>query len=169
VHKGSTQTNKRSKLGFKTKGAKKPKVPWSGAPDCPVCHRTVSGAPGPYNCELATFGFLRQCSAIIHRTVRCATGLSGAPSGATATSATVNCNGHLRTLQCADSTRRRQSSRQRRTGLSGATRRQSSNGRLRPNPNDWVTWLAHRTASGGAPNCPVRPSTAATPNGCFGG
>jgi hypothetical protein len=29
-----------------------------------------------------------------------------------------------------------------------ATRRQSSNGQLRPNPNGWVTWLAHRTASG---------------------
>ena len=28
--------------------------------------------------------------------------------------------------------------------LSGATRRQSSNGRLRPNSNGWVTWLAHR-------------------------
>jgi hypothetical protein len=49
------------------------------------------------------------------------------------------------------------------TGLSGATRRQSSNGRPRPNPNGWVTWLAHRTVSGGAPDCPVRPSTAATP------
>jgi hypothetical protein len=24
-----------------------------------------------------------------------------------------------------------------------------------------VTWLAHRTVSGGAPDCPVRPSTAA--------
>jgi hypothetical protein len=38
-----------------------------------------------------------------------------------------------------------------------------SNGRLRSNPNSWVTWLAHRTASGGAPDCLVRPSTAATP------
>jgi hypothetical protein len=55
-------------------------VPWSGAPDCPVCHRTVSDAPGPYNSELFTLGFLRPCSAIIHRTVRCTTGLSGAPA-----------------------------------------------------------------------------------------
>jgi hypothetical protein len=38
-----------------------------------------------------------------------------------------------------------------------------SNGRLRPNPNGWVTWLAHRTVSGGAPDCPMRPSTAAIP------
>jgi hypothetical protein len=30
-------------------------------------------------------------------------------------------------------------------GLSGATRRQSSNGRNSQNPNSWVTWLAHRT------------------------
>jgi hypothetical protein len=79
VHKGSTQTNKRLKLGFKKKGAKEPRVPWSGAPNFPVCHRTVSGAPGPYRIKLGSLGFLQRCSAIIHRTVRCATGLSGAP------------------------------------------------------------------------------------------
>jgi hypothetical protein len=39
----------------------------------------------------------------------------------------------------------------------------------RSNPNGWVTWLAHRTVSGGAPDCLVRPSTAAPPNGHFGG
>jgi hypothetical protein len=39
----------------------------------------------------------------------------------------------------------------------------------RPNPNGWVTWLAHRTVSGGAPNCPVRHTTAAFPNDQFGG
>jgi hypothetical protein len=31
------------------------------------------------------------------------------------------------------------------TGLSGAPRCQSSNGRNHQNPNGWVTWLAHRT------------------------
>jgi hypothetical protein len=46
-------------------------VPWSDAPDCPVCHRTVSGALGPYKDELATLGFLQARSAIIHQTVRC--------------------------------------------------------------------------------------------------
>jgi hypothetical protein len=40
----------------------------------------------------------------------------------------------------------------------------ASNGQKLPNPNGWVTWLAHRTVSGGTPNCPVRPSTSATPN-----
>jgi hypothetical protein len=37
----------KNKLGFKRKEQKGNRsVPWSGAPDCPVCHRTVSGAPG---------------------------------------------------------------------------------------------------------------------------
>jgi hypothetical protein len=40
----------------------------------------------------------------------------------------------------------------------------ASNGRLLPNPNGWVTWLVHRTVSGGALDCPMRPSTAACPN-----
>jgi hypothetical protein len=39
----------------------------------------------------------------------------------------------------------------------------------RSNPNGWVTWLAHWTVSGGAPDCPMRPLTAAFPNGQFGG
>jgi hypothetical protein len=37
------------------------------------------------------------------------------------------------------------------------------------NPNGWVTWLAHRTVSGGAPDCPVRHTTTAPPNDHFGG
>jgi hypothetical protein len=35
-------------------------------------------------------------------------------------------------------------------------------------PNGLVTWLAHRTVSGGAPDCPVRHTTAASTNGSFG-
>jgi hypothetical protein len=50
-----------------------------GAPDCPVCHRTVSGAPGSYRCETATLGKMEVRSSIIHRTIQCATGLSGEP------------------------------------------------------------------------------------------
>jgi hypothetical protein len=93
-------------------------VPWSGAPDCPVCHRTVSGAPGnstPNSSPSGIFRGLRYNSPdcpVNHRTV------SGAPrksnselvgfgnplrynspdsvrcdSGATTTSrATVDCN-----------------------------------------------------------------------------
>jgi hypothetical protein len=52
----------------------------NGALDCPVCHRTMSVAPGPYNCEPATIGNSRARSTIIHRTVRCVTGLSGEPA-----------------------------------------------------------------------------------------
>jgi hypothetical protein len=39
----------------------------------------------------------------------------------------------------------------------------------RSKPNGWVTWLAHRTVSGGAQDCPVRYTTTAFPNGHFGG
>jgi hypothetical protein len=55
--------------------------PWSGAPDCPVCHQTMSGVP-PDNVrctrelqvKLFTFGNFQRRFAIIHRTVRCTTG-----------------------------------------------------------------------------------------------
>jgi hypothetical protein len=39
----------------------------------------------------------------------------------------------------------------------------------RLNPNGLVTWLAHRTVSGGAPDYPVRHTTEALTNGSFGG
>jgi hypothetical protein len=39
----------------------------------------------------------------------------------------------------------------------------SSNGQKLPNPKGWVTWLAHRTVSGGTPDCMVCPSTTAQP------
>jgi hypothetical protein len=42
-------------------------------------HRIVSGAPGPYRVKPATLGKIEPSSAIIHQTVRCATGLSGEP------------------------------------------------------------------------------------------
>jgi hypothetical protein len=38
----------------------------------------------------------------------------------------------------------------------------------RSEPNDRVTWLAHRIVSGGAPDCPMRHATAASNNGSFG-
>jgi hypothetical protein len=155
VHKDSTQTNKRSKLGIKFKGAKKPSVLWSGAPDCPVCHRTVSGAPGPYKDELATLGFLQAHSAIIHRTVRCTGGVTA-----------IQHNGRLQrltaTLRCATESEAHQTMN---SGCPVPLENKASNGQKLQNPNGWVTWLAHRTVSGGAPDCPVRPSTAACPNG----
>jgi hypothetical protein len=95
VHKGSIQTNKKIKLGFKKKGAK-------GTEEQPgLAHRTIRCATGqcpvhqPYDSELFSFGCLRHRSAIIHRTVRCATRLSGAPAEQRLASATVGCNGRL--------------------------------------------------------------------------
>jgi hypothetical protein len=135
VHKGSTQTNKRLKLGFKYKGAKKPSVPWSGAPDCPV-HQRSNGYPA----QRSTATDNLQCYSA--RTVRAEVRavVRGAPDSE----------------QC----------------LSGAApdclvplKDKASNDQKLPNPNGWVTWLAHQTVSGGAPNCPVHPSTAAYPNG----
>jgi hypothetical protein len=41
----------------------------------------------------------------------------------------------------------------------------ASNSQKLPNPNGWVMWLVHRTVSRGTPDYPVRPSTAACPNG----
>jgi hypothetical protein len=61
------------KFGFKKKGAKKPKRTL-------VWRTELSDAPEAVHYELLTFGFLRVHSAIIHRTVRCATGLSGVPA-----------------------------------------------------------------------------------------
>jgi hypothetical protein len=46
-------------------------TPWSGAPDCPVAHRTVSGAPGGLALNSSASGFSWSRRAIIHRTVRC--------------------------------------------------------------------------------------------------
>ena len=56
-----------------------------GAPDCPVVHRTVSGAPGWLLANWPLSGIRRRRMAIIHRTVRWCTGLSGEPTAASAT------------------------------------------------------------------------------------
>jgi hypothetical protein len=57
----------------------------SGTPDCPVVHRTVSGAPGWSSANWPLSGKVRRRTAIIHRTVRWCTGLSGEPTAASAT------------------------------------------------------------------------------------
>jgi hypothetical protein len=58
----------------------------SGTPDCPVVHRTVSGVPGWSPVKRPLSGKDQRRTAIIHRTVRWCTGLSGEP---TVTSTTV--------------------------------------------------------------------------------
>jgi hypothetical protein len=56
-----------------------------------LAHRTVSGALGPYRVQRATLGFQQAHSAKNHRTVRCATGLSGVPAEQRLLHATVDC------------------------------------------------------------------------------
>jgi hypothetical protein len=107
---------------------------------------------------------------VCHRTVRCATGLSGVPCGATATAPTVVCKSEQWTWTVRVQRAQSQSSAIRRTWqwtvtvwcvteLSGAPICQSSNGRTLT-----VGWRGSRTVQ-----CPVRPSTDSLPNGHFGG
>jgi hypothetical protein len=109
--------------------------------------------------ELATFGKIRGRSAIIHRTVWCV-------SGATATSrATVDCNAFNARLRAQRSEHAQQAHRTvyRTCPVHHRTTRRPHLSELqRLNPNGRVTWLAHRTVSGGAPDCPVRHATAAS-------
>jgi hypothetical protein len=120
--------------------------------------------------QLASFRFLGSHSAIIHRTVRCAKRSNGRQHNGrvqrSADNATVR-------GQFAQSQSRHQKAHR----IVNSTypvhhwtvRWPHMSELQRSNPNNWVTWLAHRTVSGGAPDCPVRPSTAAPPNGHFGG
>jgi hypothetical protein len=174
VHKGSTQTNKRLKIGFKYKGARNRVCPG-------LAHRTVRCAPDSVRCTRTVqsqtdhsrvfASALRNNSPdcpVCHWTVRCTSGvttiqrngrLQWTPYNATVrTEVRAVVRGAPDTEQC----------------LSGAAQDcpvppedKASNGQKLPNPNGWVTWLAHRIASGGTPDCPVRPSTAACPNDCL--
>jgi hypothetical protein len=151
-------------------------VLYSGAPDCPVCHRKVSGAPGPYRVQAATLGFSQACSAIIHRTVRCATRLSSVPSGNGYLCSTVDCKSTDEVNSAATEVRAAKSDS---TGLSGvAPDCPVSQGDkapmvdFDPNPNGWVMW--QRT---GQPTVPIQwrtrlsgaPIACSLPNGYFGG
>jgi hypothetical protein len=171
---------KDKRKGSKDRSKGNRSAPWSGAPDCPVCHWTVSGAPpDSVRCtrddrlqtlHLRVFqAHLRYNSPdcpVCHRTVRCA-------SGATAT---CTQRSTLQSEQCKSDVR---ADGQRGTRLSGVApdcpvphEDKASNGRPAPSPNGRMTWrhtghypVAHRTLSGGAPDYPVRPSPAAFSNG----
>jgi hypothetical protein len=127
--------------------------------------------------ELATFGNSGSRSAIIHRTVRCSTRLSGVAPDCPVhqrsngyTAPTVVCNGIVKRYS-ARLRARSQSRRQKahRTVNSDCpvhhrtVRWPSCQKLLRPEPNARVTWLAHRTVSGDAPDCPVRHATTPSP------
>ena len=138
-----------------------------------MCHRTVSGAPGRNDSELASFGNSGSHSVIIHRTVWCNTGLSGVP----AEQRLLRANGSLQRALNARLRAQRSEQRQkahrtvyRTCPVHHRTVRWPQLSELqRSQPNDLVTWLAHRTVSGGAPDCPVRQTTEALTNSSFGG
>jgi hypothetical protein len=90
------------------------------------------------------------------------------PSGATVASAIVKFNGRLTRVESKQASEGAPDSKQ---YLFGArTVRWPHMSELqRSNSNGWVTWLAHRTVSSGAPDCPLHPSTTAFPNDHFGG
>jgi hypothetical protein len=120
-----------------------------------VHHWTESGAPGAIHSELS-FGFLESRSAIIHRTVRCSTGLSSVPCGtATAQRSSAKVNSACRVRAAPEGAPDSEQC------LSGAAPdclvrhrtvrcpKMSELQRSKPSkPNGWVTWLVHRTVSG---------------------
>jgi hypothetical protein len=117
------------------------------------------------NSELLTFGNSGGRSAIIHRTVRWGTGLSGVPAEQRLLRANGRLQKALNALQCAPGSE--QSQMAHRTLNSACPvhhrtvlwpRRQKLQ---RSESNGLVTWQAHRTVSSGAPGCPVRHATAA--------
>jgi hypothetical protein len=141
-----------------------------------VCHRTVSGAPGSSTPNLPPSGIRGGRSAIIHRTVRCSIVLSGVPVEQRLLALTVACKG---IVKCYSARLRAQKSEQAQKAHRTVNRTCPVHHRTvrwprcqklqRSEPNGLVTWLAHRTLSDGAPDCPVRHMTEALTNGSFGG
>jgi hypothetical protein len=115
-------------------------VPWSGAPDCPVCHRTVSGAPGTSTPNCSDSGILGSHSAIIHRTVRCSTG---------------QCPVGHRTVRCASGATATSRQRSSAEGINCATVR----ARVRVEPAGAPD--TEQCLSGAPPDCPVAQKTEA--------
>jgi hypothetical protein len=87
----TTNQYKVKRKGSKQMSKENRRLPWSAVPDCPVCYRIVSGAPGRITLNCLASDFWELLPAIIHQTVRCSTGLSGVPAGATASAPTVVC------------------------------------------------------------------------------
>jgi hypothetical protein len=79
-------------------------------------------------------------------------------------------NGRMQQHSMRYSARRCQARARRRNGQSTGPVRWPRRKKLqRSNPNGRVTWLAHRTMSSGAPDCPVRHATDSLPTATFGG
>jgi hypothetical protein len=99
------------------------------SPDCPVSHWTVSGVPAEQWLLRA-----QRSSATAFNALQCASESEHAQLAHRTVYRT--CPVHHRTAQ-----------------------RLHKSELQRSNPNGLLTWLAHRTVSGGAPDCPVRHAT----------
>jgi hypothetical protein len=103
---------------------------------------------------------------VSHRTVRCT-------SGATATSrATVDCNAfnaRLRAQRTEDAQLAHRTVYRTCPVHHRTAQRPHLSELQRSNPNNLLTWLAHRTLSGGAPDCSVRHATTDSQRPHFGG
>jgi hypothetical protein len=103
---------------------------------------------------------------VSHRTVRCA-------SGATATSrATVDFNAfnaRLRAQRTEDAQLAHRTVYRTCPVHHRTAQRPHKSELQRSNPNGWLTWLAHQTVFGGAPDCPVCHETAVFQRPYFGG
>jgi hypothetical protein len=125
------------------------------------------------NSELLTFWNSGSRSVIIHRTIQCSTRLSGAPVEQRPLRANGRLQRAVNALQCTQKSEKSQKAHRtvyRTCPVHHRTVRWPRRQKLqRSNPNGRVTWLAHRTLSGGAPDYPVRHATAASTNGTFGG
>jgi hypothetical protein len=150
-------------------------------PKCALVWRTgLSGVPTDSvrctrepNFKLLTFRNSGSHSAIIHRTVRCSTGLSGVPAEQRLLHANDRLQRAVNALQCAQKLEQSQKAHRtlyRTCPVHHRTVRWPRRQKLQQSEsNGRVTWLAHRTVSGGAPDCPVRHATEALTNGSFGG
>jgi hypothetical protein len=103
---------------------------------------------------------------VSHRTVRCA-------SRATATSRQRPTATALNALQCAPESEHAQKGHRtvyRTCPVYHRTAQRPHQSELQwSKPNGRLTWLAHRTVSSGAPDCPVRHATDSLPTITFGG
>jgi hypothetical protein len=127
-------------------------------PDSVRCNRTVEA-------KLATFGNFQGRSTIIHRTVRCTPDCPVCQQKQRLLRRQRSPAEAFNALQCAPESEHAREAH--RTVYSicpvhhRTARRPHPSELQRSNPNGRVTWLAHQTVSGGTPDCPVRPSTAA--------
>jgi hypothetical protein len=164
--------------------------PWSSAPDSVRCTRELDAQLRTFGNFQRRFAIIHrtcpvhtgQCpvlqrratlkspasgirSAIIHRTCPVYTGLSGEP----AEQRLLRANGRLQRIKCAPARRGAEHARvahrtvYRTCPVHHRTARRAHMSELqRSEPNGLMTWLAHRTVSGGASDCPVRHATAAS-------